>query len=113
MKITLMWITFANRSSPRRKTTFRDRKCLECSLVSMFPFRAAPFLFTAVIASSTFSMFSCIESRCTSSKSTGIPPALHPVVDIGLLMVDIGRVLVDVERSENWLGSGQCIKRKR
>ena len=76
----------------------------------MLPLRAAPFLLTAVIASSTFSMFSCIESRCTSSKSTGIPPALHRVVDIGWLSVDIGWLLVDMERRENWSGSGQCIE---
>lgn len=71
-----MWMTLANRSSPRRKTTFLDLKCFECSLVSMLPFKAAPFLLTATMASSTFSIFSCIESRWTSSKSTGIPPAL-------------------------------------
>ena len=63
----------------RNLNTFLDLKFFECSLVSMFPFNATPFRFIETIASNKFSTFSCVESKWTSSKSTGNPPALKTI----------------------------------
>ena len=75
----LQWITFANKFSSNLNSTFLDLKFFECSLVSMFPFNATPFRFIDTIASNKFSTFSCVESKWTSSKSTGNPPALKTI----------------------------------